>query len=314
MTTEPATDGLTDFDLIDRLNEAERQTAPDERAWWLTLNTRLKAAGLDRVLAAIERAAASAGGRNSEGYWVGVGAARMHSTQATFDACGLWSTAMSPTHRAAAADILAQLGPNGTRPFRDVSLPIVTALLNDQDAAVVEAAAFAIGHLRDAPLASDLIARLQTLEAHPDADVRLGVVHAYTSSTCDDGTPGLIRLSRDADTAVRDWATFGLGSMSSFDSQDLRAALVARLTDEDDNTRGEALVGLAVRKDSRALATIGAELARKIVSGFAIEAAAALPDHRFISNLETLLARHPDDTDIQAALEACRTGVPVVRS
>ena len=59
-------------------------------------------------------------------------------------------------------------------------------------------------------------------------------------------------LSTDRDTSVRDWATFGLGSMIARDTQQVRDALMARIGDADPDTRGEALVGLAARGDLRA--------------------------------------------------------------
>jgi|RhiMetdeSRZDD1v2_1073273.scaffolds.fasta_scaffold80101_2 hypothetical protein len=49
----------------------------------------------------------------------------------------------------------------------------------------------------------------------------------------------LIELSRDVEPGARDWATFGLGTYSKIDSPEIRAALLARLADEDDETRGE---------------------------------------------------------------------------
>ncbi len=64
-----------------------------------------------------------------------------------------------------------------------------------------------------------------------------------------DAVDVLAVLSRDPDTDVRGWATFGLGSMIDRDTAQVRAALIARLDDPDADTRGEALVGLAARGD-----------------------------------------------------------------
>ena len=64
---------------------------------------------------------------------------------------------------------------------------------------------------------------------------------------------GLICLTMDSSVEVRDWATFGLGSMTEQDTPMLRQALLARLDDLDDIVRGEALVGLARRQDERVI-------------------------------------------------------------
>ena len=51
---------------------------------------------------------------------------------------------------------------------------------------------------------------------------------------------------------MRDWATFALGTLAEADSRQLRDALAARLDDPDEDTRLEAVHGLAVRGDPRA--------------------------------------------------------------
>lgn len=116
-----------------------------------------------------------------------------------------------------------------------------------------------------------------------------------------------MELSRDVETEVRDWATFGLGAGSEVDSPEIHAALVARLADEDDETRGEALVGLAQRKDPRVIAAISKELASDAVNHLAIEAARQMPDESFLPALETLLRASPDDPGIMTVIAACRT-------
>lgn len=64
----------------------------------------------------------------------------------------------------------------------------------------------------------------------------------------------LIAWSRDEDAAVRDWATFTLGTQLDVDSRDVRQALRDRLDDANFDTRCEAFVGLARRLDERAVA------------------------------------------------------------
>jgi HEAT repeat protein len=67
----------------------------------------------------------------------------------------------------------------------------------------------------------------------------------------DEGMAALIRLTRDTDEQIRDWATFTLAQQDT-DSTDIREALWERINDDGGDTRGEALVGLARRKDPRA--------------------------------------------------------------
>jgi hypothetical protein len=108
---------------------------------------------------------------------------------------------------------------------------------------------FALGHLK-APGYVHLLLQFQT---HSDARVRYAVATSLGQCREESAIKALIELSRDSDFEVRNWATFGLGSLSDADSESLRQALVDRLTESDDEIRGEALVGLVVRHDIRAI-------------------------------------------------------------
>ena len=52
---------------------------------------------------------------------------------------------------------------------------------------------------------------------------------------------------------MRDWSTFALGTLAPLDTPALRDALADRLGDPDPETRVEAVHGLAVRGDARAV-------------------------------------------------------------
>jgi HEAT repeat protein len=63
----------------------------------------------------------------------------------------------------------------------------------------------------------------------------------------------LLTLMRDNDTSVRDRATFAVGSLSDHDTPRIRAALVERLRDDERTVANEAALGLARRRDARAI-------------------------------------------------------------
>ena len=108
----------------------------------------------------------------------------------------------------------------------------------------------------------------------------------------------LIELSGDPDAAIRDWATFALGTLAEHDSPALRDALAARLDDGDADARIEAVHGLAVRGDARAvepaLALLGAGerggslWTRHALQEAAIRLAALSGDARFAPYLPAL--------------------------
>ncbi len=193
----------------------------------------------------------------------------------------------SSRERGRGTDILAQLG--GRR--RSDALrtkcadEVLSALATEQDAAVLGSMGVALGHLRDARA----VPALQSLKHHPNEDVRMGVVMGMMPHRDPVAIQTLIELSRDSDEDVRNWATFSLGSQAEeVDTPELRDALFDRLTESNMELRGEALVGLAMRKDPRVLEPLRRELEGKEVVVLAVEAAQALEDLSLLPLLRRL--------------------------
>lgn len=162
-----------------------------------------------------------------------------------------------PMERRLGANILGQLGvPERTFP-RECVLALLEMLDTETEAQALESIFIALSNLHD-PKAIPAAVRFA---AHPDPDVRHGVVLALTGQDNRAAIETLIRLTTDSDSDVRDWATFGLGTQLEIDTPDIRDALAARLDDPDDHTRGEALVGLARLRDPRVIAALVKELA-----------------------------------------------------
>jgi methionyl-tRNA formyltransferase len=199
-----------------------------------------------------------------------------------------------PRARSVAAFVAGQLG----APLR--TLPAESAALlermgeREQDPRVLAAIAEAFGNLGE-PWGLDWLLRMR---AHPNAAVREGVVTALSGRTGEQVVAALIELSADPDAAIRDWATFALGALAEHDSAELRDALVARLDDADADARIEAMQGLAVRGDTRAVEPALALLAtgergsslwtRHALREATIRLAALTGDPRFAPHLPSL--------------------------
>ena len=116
----------------------------------------------------------------------------------------------------------------------------------------------------------------------------------------------LIRLSRDVDPEVRDWATFGLGTLSDADGPDVRAALLARAEDAHHEARAEALFGLAVRHDPRAVPHLIRALQSPLVGGLEVDAAAVAADPRLLPALWALQqSGTADEVRLRRAIDRC---------
>ena len=200
------------------------------------------------------------------------------------------------------ADLLGQLGVP-ERTFPEECLQILLGMVEDEpDADVLQAILVALGHLGDVRAVEAVL----PLSNHPDSLVRHAAVFALIGHEDERAVAALMDLSRDTDAEVRDWATFGLGTQIEQDTPPLREALVARLTDEDEVVRAEAMVGLARRGDRRALEAIARDLAADEVDCRVVEAALLIADPTLHPKLIALRERCVDARDVlDEAIRAC---------
>jgi HEAT repeat protein len=165
-----------------------------------------------------------------------------------------------PARRTLGADIAAQLGiaPLGAtlgrtlaeHPLHAQCLALLLALAESEvDADTIAAIACGLGHRGD-PRGTPVLCGWVR---HPSEWVRFCVADSLGGRDEPAAYGALITMSADADADVRNWATFGLAQLTDTDFPALRDALAARLDDPDLATSEEALWGLAIRGDARAV-------------------------------------------------------------
>jgi HEAT repeat protein len=213
----------------------------------------------------------------------------------------------NPYVRVEGAHILGQLG-TPKRPFKMESTPILINLLeHDSNENVRASAAAALGHIENPEVVPILVKHV----ADPSEQVRHDLAFALGCYSMPEVIDPLIALSNDPNQAVRSWATFGLGTCIELDNKKIREALYARLSDIDPEVRGEALIGLAERKDPRVIENIKKELSGKFYGNWAIEAAGIIKEPSFVLLLESLRERIIHEVeerfieDIDNAIKSC---------
>jgi HEAT repeat protein len=223
-----------------------------------------------------------------EAYWACIRALHLRPDEEVFDQANAWSNDVDPDRRQAAADILARLG-SGTLtnvleyPFASQSEPIIDRLLSDRNMEVVCSALHACGRLNICEPT-----KIVKFATHEDPLVRYSTVHALDTRIDPMSLDAQIALSRDIDRDVRNWATFYLGFLDEIQNPLLDEALLERLLDFDPEIRGEALIGLAKRKNRLVLEPLKSELAGEFHGGWAIDAAWELKSPELIPLLEKL--------------------------
>jgi hypothetical protein len=113
----------------------------------------------------------------------------------------------------------------------------------------------------------------------------------------------LIRLTRDTDPEVRNWATFGLGFQLEADTPAIRAALWERTHDDDNEAREEGIRGLARRHDPGAVPLLAQLLDDpRGAHVHSLMAAAILGSPELLPHLE---GYEPDGGWVTEAVTAC---------
>lgn len=224
--------------------------------------------------------------------------------------------ARSPSwrRRSLGMDIAAQLRQRRGSLVSDYALSetqeLLLAGLHDQHIEVVQAAVSGLGH-RPHPAALDDLIRLST---HHNHMLRWSVTVSLGRYDAPAAINALLRLAADTHDAVRDWATFCLGSLQSSDTPEIRAVLWKNLSDEDADVRGEALAGLAARGDARAVEYVLDHLNSEC-SVYELDAAEKLATRRLLGPLQAIangLSCHERDgywfSRLQNAIAACSAG------
>lgn len=251
---------------------------------------------------------------DEDNYWNYVYILHFRGGEEEFTAASKLCESQSVSERILGINILSQLG-IPQRTFLQQSGDILLKLLStEENSQVLASIGSAFGHLKD----SRGILPLVKLKNHPDADVRMGVVCGLSGQEDELAIQTLIDLSSDEDEDIRNWATFNLGSQIETDTPAIRDALFARVISEtgDSDTIaeicGEALVGLAIRKDERVINPLIAVLKSGCVGVLPVEAASEMGDARLKSALIDLLQYWDLDIELlQEAISSCDPNIGV---
>jgi HEAT repeat protein len=209
-------------------------------------------------------------------------------------------------------DVLNDFGAKQNFPFREeYALILVAALDTDDELQLVRTISAVAKTGCDSALEP-----LLRLSRHRSNAVRLCVAKGLPSLTngelvfeSDPLTQVLLTLISDQDEEVRNWATFGIGSMVNVDGPTIRAALRAALVDVNGDARAEALTGLVRRRDPCSYDAVVRALTDESIGRLSVQAAAILGDERLTELLRNLTSWWDIDLEgLEWALYRCAPG------
>ncbi|UII23575.1 hypothetical protein [Fulvivirga ligni] len=231
-------------------------------------------------------------------YWDNIQELRNRPDEEIFQKVYDFSQSENRKKRIIGIDVLAQLGPG--RPYYKQNIELFFNLLgNEKDNDVLISLLYAIGHNNDYLHANE-IKKMANFKSVDNAAVRKALVFALLGVDDELAIDVLIELSTDKSSEVRSWATFGIGSQVEVDNDKIREALWNRVNDKDQETKLEAIVGLAERNDLRVKEVIKRELIDGEYGKILFEAIELIHGVEFIPLLKNNLSSGKNTSGVEA--------------
>lgn len=229
--------------------------------------------------------------KSSQNRWNYITELRKRKSKAIFEKSILLIKSEIPKEKNIGIDVLAQFGT--PRLYKNTILKTFFHLLKKEtDKYVLSSLFYGIGHNNE-NLTNKQIELMCSFKKNKSSRVRYSLVFALLGKEEPIAIQTLIELSKDNDSEIRDWATFGIGTQIEIDNDEIRKALWKRIKDKDEGARFEAIIGLAKRKDQRVKNILETELQNIDEFGSLIlEAIEELNDKAFIPMIEEQIIKN----------------------
>lgn len=235
--------------------------------------------------------------RSDAARWDNIRMLRGRPSEELFAKCVALAKSDDPKHKVIAIDILSQLGLS-PRPYLQQTLKLYFDLLDTEtDPDVLKSLLYAIGH-NNSDLNNEQFERLCSFISNENNLVREGLTFALLGVNDLKAIDALIELSADRLSKIRNWATFGLASQTDRNNKTIRDALWKRVNDKHQETRLEAIFGLAKRKDDRVKEIIKRELTTGEYGSLLLKAIIETEDERYLPLLNENLKNAKADAGI----------------
>lgn len=227
--------------------------------------------------------------KSNKSRWDYISILRGRPSEELFLKCIELTKSINPKLREIGIDILAQLG-GVSRPFLEKTLDLYFNLLEtEKDPEVLMSLLYGISHNNE-NLSKNQIQKLCSFSGSNNEFIKEGLVSALGFVNDLDAITILIQFTTDKLSHIRDWATFYIGQ-GERNTKNIREALWARISDKHQDTKLEAILGLAKRKDERIKEIIKRELIDGEYGTLLFEAIIETGDKEYLPLLQQNLER-----------------------
>lgn len=228
--------------------------------------------------------------KSEKSYWENISELRSRKTKTIYEKSCQLLNSINQKEKIIGIDILAQLG-IPPRPFLKETMKLIFEnLKKETNPNIVKSLLYAIGHNNE-KLSKSEISLICSFKNSSKNIVRESLVFSLLGVENNEAIETLILLSNDKTNYIRDWATFGIGTQIELTNDKIINALWNRIDDKNRDTKDEAILGLAKRKDKRIKEIIERELIKDKFNGLLFEAIEELGDKDLIESTENYLSK-----------------------
>lgn len=219
--------------------------------------------------------------KTQKAYWDNISELRKRPNPTVFKKAYEFAQSDFDKQKIIGLDVLQQLGFNPRYNKKQTVELHFELLEKKQSDNVLKSIFYGIGHNNE-ELSDKQISKLVTFQNVENIDVKHALISALSGVENIKAIETIIDFSKNKKSSIRNWATFGIGSLIDLDTTEIRNALWDRVTDNDFETKSEAIVGLANRKDKRIKDVISTELENGDYGTLLFEAILTIRDKDFL--------------------------------
>tara|TARA_R110002051_G_scaffold324862_2_gene424204 strand:- start:11 stop:823 length:813 start_codon:yes stop_codon:yes gene_type:complete len=236
--------------------------------------------------------------KSDKTYWNNISELRKRANDDVFNQAYKQAKSQIDKKKIIGIDVLAQLGFD-PRFRQEETIKLYFELLEEkQNDDVLFSLFFGISHNNE-KLTNNQVLQLIKFKNSKNNDVRYSLVSAISGVDNPKAIETLIELSEDNFSSIRNWATFGIGTLCEKNNDRIIQALWNRIKDKHQETKLEAIVGLANRNQVAIKEQIIEELKSGEYGTLLFDAIETLMDKDFIPYLENNLKSAENDSGIK---------------
>jgi hypothetical protein len=236
--------------------------------------------------------------KSQKTYWNNISELRKRANNDVFNQAYVFAKSKINKKKIIGIDVLAQLGFDPRLRQKETIKLYFNLLEENQNDDVLFSLFFGISHNNE-KLTNNQVLQLIKFKNSKNNDIRYSLVSAISGVDNPKAIETLIELSEDNYSSIRNWATFGIGTLCEQNNDLIVKALWNRIKDKHQETKLEAIVGLANRKQVAVKEQIIEELKSGEYGTLLFDAIETLKDKDFIPHLENNLKSAKNDSGIK---------------